>query len=100
MSNITEFNNKAMLNSSEKKPYKPIIISDNGLELIEFISVDCTSSEGEWHSDSEVKIDKLGYVVRNGVKTKEFWDCCITSDEKPLRIKIRNICGDETVWEV
>lgn len=100
MSKITEFNNKAALNSSEKKPYKPIIVSDNGLELIEFISVDCTSSEGEWHSDSEIKIDKLGYVVRNGVKTKEFWDCCITSDNKPLRIKIRNICGDETVWEV
>ncbi|MDY3845856.1 MAG: site-specific DNA-methyltransferase [Eubacteriales bacterium] len=100
MSKITEFNNKAMLNSSEKKPYKPIIISDDGLELIEFISVDCTSAEGEWHSDSEIKIDKLGYVVRNGVKTKEFWDCRITSDNKPLRIKIRNICGDETVWKV
>jgi adenine-specific DNA-methyltransferase len=100
MSKIAEFNNKAMLNSSEKKPYKPIIISDEGLELIEFISVDCTSTEGEWHSDSEIKIDKLGYVVRNGAKTKEFWDCRITSDNKPLRIKIRNICGDETVWEV
>lgn len=100
MSKIAEFNNKAMLNSSEKKPYKPIIISDDGLELIELISVDCTSAEGEWHSDSEIKIDKLGYVVRNGVKTKEFWDCRITSDNKPLRIKIRNICGDETVWEV
>ena len=100
MSKIAEFNNKAMLNSSEKKPYKPIIISDDGLELIEFISVDCTSTEGEWHSDSEIKIDKLGYVIRNGVKTKEFWDCRITSDNKPLRIKIRNICGDETVWEV
>ena len=100
MSKIAEFNNKAMLNSSEKKPYKPIIISDDGLELIEFVSVDCTSVEGEWHSDSEIKIDKLGYVVRNSVKTKEFWDCRITSDNKPLRIKIRNICGDETVWEV
>lgn len=100
MSKITEFNQKAALNSSEKKPYKPIIISDDGLELIEFISVDCTSTEGEWHSDSEIKIDKLGYVVRNGVKTKEFWDCRITSDNKPFRIKIRNICGDETVWEV
>ena len=100
MSKITKFNHKAALNSSEKKPYKPIIISDDGLELIEFISVDCTSSEGEWHSDSEIKIDKLGYVIRNGVKTKEFWDCKITSDNKPLRIKIRNICGDETVWEV
>ena len=100
MSKIAEFNHKAALNSSEKKPYNPIVISDDGLELIEFISVDCTSAEGEWHSDSEIKIDKLGYVVRNGVKTKEFWDCRITSDNKPLRIKIRNICGDETVWEV
>ena len=100
MSKIAEFNNKAALNSSQKKPYKPIIISDDGLELIEFISVDCTASEGEWHSDSEIKIDKLGYVIRNGTKTKEFWDCRITSDNKPLRIKIRNICGDETIWEV
>ena len=100
LSKIAEFNHKAALNSSEKKPYNPIVISDDGLELIEFISVDCTSSEGEWHSDSEIKIDKLGYVVRNGAKTKEFWDCKITSDSKPLRIKIRNICGDETVWEV
>ena len=100
LSKIAEFNHKAALNSSEKKPYNPIVISDDGLELIEFISVDCTSSEGEWHSDSEIKIDKLGYVVRNGVKTKEFWDCKITSDNRPLRIKIRNICGDETVWEV
>ena len=84
----------------EKKPYNPIIISDDGLELIEFISVDCTSADGEWHSDSEIKIDKLGYVIRNGAKTKDFWDCRIISDKKPLRLKIRNICGDETVWAV
>lgn len=100
MSKITEFNNKAALNSSEKKPYKPIIVSDDGLELIEFISVDCTSSEGEWHSDSEIKIDKLGYVIKNGTKTKEFWDGKIPCEKKPLRLKIRNICGDETVWKI
>ena len=99
LSKITEFNRKAMLNSSEKKPYKPIIVSDDGLELIEFISVDCTSSEGEWHSDSEIKIDKLGYVIKNGTKTKEFWNGKISCEKKPLRLKIRNICGDETVWE-
>ena len=98
-SKITDFNQKAMLNSSEKKPYKPIIVSDDGLELIEFISVDCTSSEGEWHSDSEIKIDKLGYVIKNGTKTKEFWDGKISCEAKPLRLKIRNICGDETVWK-
>lgn len=100
LSKITEFNRKAMLNSSEKKPYKPIIVSDDGLELIEFISVDCTSSEGEWHSDSEIKIDKLGYVIKNGTKTKEFWNGKISCEKQPLRLKIRNICGDETVWKI
>ncbi|MBQ4547533.1 MAG: site-specific DNA-methyltransferase [Oscillospiraceae bacterium] len=97
---ITEFNEKALLNSSEKKPYKPIEISEDGLELIEFLSVDCTVTEGEWHSDSEIKIDKNGFVIVNGSKTKEFWDGCIRCEKKPLRLKIRNICGDETVWEI
>lgn len=100
LSKITEFNRKAMLNSSEKKPYKPIIVSDDGLELIEFISVDCTSADGEWHSDSEIKIDKLGYVIENGTKTKEFWNGKISCEKQPLRLKIRNICGDETVWKI
>lgn len=95
---IMEYNQKAMLNS--KKAFKPIEISEDGLELIEFLSLDCTAVEGEWHSDSEIKIDKLGYVIRNGQKTKTFWDGTIQSDKQPLRLKIRNICGDETVWEV
>ena len=81
------------------KKFTPITISDTGLELIEFLSLDCTAAEGIWHSDSEIKIDKLGYVIRDGVKTKEFWDGAITSDKQPLRLKIRNICGDETVWK-
>ena len=95
---IMEYNQKAMLNS--KKAFKPIEISEDGLELIEFLSLDCTASDGEWHSDSEIKIDKLGYVIRNGQKTKTFWDGTIQSVKQPLRLKIRNICGDETVWEV
>ena len=97
---ILEFNQKALANASEKKPYKPIVTSDEGLELIEFISLDCTAAEGEWHSDSEIKIDKLGYVIVNGEKTKGFWDCTIKADKKPLRVKIRNICGDESILEV
>lgn len=100
LSKIAEFNQKALLNSSAKKPYKPIEISEDGLELIEFLSVDCTAAEGEWHSDSEIKIDKNGFVVVNGNKTKDFWDGKIRCEQKPLRLKIRNICGDETVWEV
>ena len=100
LSKIAEFNHKALLNSSAKKPYKPIEISEDGLELIEFLSVDCTTTEGEWHSDSEIKIDKNGFVIINGNKTKEFWDGRIRCEKKPLRLKIRNICGDETVWSV
>ena len=99
MTKIHEYNEKALLNAG-KKGFKPIEISDEGLELIEYLSLDCTAAAGEWHSDSEVKIDKLGYVIRNGVKTKDFWDGSITSEQKPLRLKIRNICGDETVWDV
>lgn len=95
---IMEYNNKARLNA--KKAFHPIEISEDGLELIEFLSVDCTAAEGEWHSDSEIKIDKLGYVTCNGRKTKDFWNGCISADTQPLRLKIRNICGDETIWPV
>ena len=99
MTKIHEYNEKALLNAG-KKGFQPIEISDEGLELIEYLSLDCTAAAGEWHSDSEIKIDKLGYVIRNGAKTKDLWDGTITSEQKPLRLKIRNICGDETVWEI
>ena len=95
---IAEFNDKNRLNA--KKEFTPITISEEGLELIEFLRVDCTVQDGEWHSDSEIKIDKNGYVIVNGEKTKDFWDSRILCKEKPLRLKIRNICGDETVWDV
>jgi adenine-specific DNA-methyltransferase len=98
MQKIDDYNQKAFLNSSQKKPYKPIEISEYGLELIEFVSVDCTAAEGEWHSDSEIKIDKLGCVIEGGQKTKDFWDGKIRCGKKPIRVKIRNICGDETMW--
>lgn len=99
MRHINAYNQKCELNSKGKK-FKPIVISEEGLELIEWLSVDCTATEGEWHSDSEIKIDKLGFIIKNGIKTKEFWDGAIKSETKPLRLKIRNICGDETVWKV
>lgn len=99
MRHINAYNQKCELNSNGKK-FKPIVISEEGLELIEWLSVDCTKTDGEWKSDSEIKIDKLGFVIKNGTKTKDFWDGTIKSETKPLRLKIRNICGDETVWKV
>ena len=98
---IEEVNLKGQQQSIAKgKAFKPIEISDEGLETIEWISVDCSTADKQapWHSDAEVKIDRLGYVILNGKKTQEFWDATIKCDQMPLRMKIRNICGDETVY--
>lgn len=94
---INEFNQKAMTNS--KKKFVPIELSLEGLEAIEMVSLDCTTTEenAPWHSDSEIKIEKDSTITINGHKTSGFWDGTIHSDTKPLRMKIRNICGDETI---
>lgn len=98
---IGEFNQKGNLQSIAKgKKFNPINISEEGLELIELIALDCKNKEGEWHSTTEIKIDKLGYIIKDGVKSKEFWDGKILSEKKPLRIKVRNISGDETIKTV
>lgn len=98
---IGEFNQKGNLQSIKRgKAFNPINISEESLELIELIALDCENTDGQWHSTTEIKIDKLGYVITNGVKSKNFWDGKITSDKKPLRIKVRNISGDETIKTV
>ena len=102
-SKIKDFNSKGQLQSEKsKKPFNPITLSEDGLETIEFLSLDCTSADtaSPWHSDSEVLIDRLGYVRKNGKETKELWNGTIESEKKPLRLKIRNICGDETIYQL
>lgn len=98
---INEFNLKGEQQALLKgKAFKRLRLSNEGLEAIEWLSLDCTNADqnAPWHSDSEIKIDKNGFVIRNGRKTTENWDGSITSENKPLRLKVRNICGDETVW--
>ena len=103
---IDELNEKArqqhMIRLSEGKAsqFEPLELSPEGLEAIEMLSLDCVSADKDdvWHSSEEIKMDRLGYVVRNGRKTDRFWDGCICSDAKPLRLKIRNICGDESIY--
>jgi len=107
---INEYNHKKQLQTLKAKEkdkdtkFSPILLSDTELETIEWVSLDCTAADGdEWHSDAEVKIEKSCYVRRNGGKeSKEPWDGTIrTQDERrPLRMKIRNICGDETVFKL
>ena len=98
---INEYNEKMKAQFIVKGgKIKYIEVSEEGLELIEMISLDCTSDKGIWHSDEEIKIDKLGYVIENTTKTKNFWNGKIKFTKKPFRIKIRNISGDESIYTV
>ena len=107
---INEYNNKKQLQDLKAKEtdkprqFTPILLSDTELETIEWLSLDCTSTDSEeWHSDAEVKIEKNCHVRRNGGKeTKEPWDgtICTKDERKPLRLKVRNICGDETIFKL
>ena len=83
-SKIKDFNSKGQLQSEKsKKPFNPITLSEDGLETIEFLSLDCASADtaSPWHSDSEVLIDRLGYVRKNGKDTKELWNGTIESEK-------------------
>lgn len=87
-------------NNNSKKNFSPIKISKNGLELIELIGFDCKSKTGVWHSDKEIKIAPDGYVVEDGKKSKTFWNAKVVCNKKPVRMKIRNIAGDETIINI
>ena len=93
---IAEFNESSLLNQKKDKKFKEIKISDEGLEMLEAVFIDCGKKKGVWHSDVSLKIDKFGYVILNGEKTGKLWDGTIPCPSKPLRIRTRNICGDET----
>ncbi len=99
---IQAFNQKAMVQHANGKgaEFHPVTVSEHGLDTIEWISVDCTCADADqpWHSDSEIKIDRSGHVVRDGMKTRELWDGSLVCPSQPLRMKIRNICGDETTF--
>lgn len=101
---ITEYNERLLQQPiySKRRP-TPITLSEEGLEQIEYLSLDCTHSDGPWHSDTELIIDKLGRVTLDGTDTKELWDGSLaypSSGKHPLRIKVRNICGDETIFSL
>lgn len=96
---IDSFNMKCAQND-KKGTFKPITFSENGLELIEMVSLDYNNNDGPWKSDYELKIDITSKVIRNGEKTNEYWDGKIPCAQKPARIKVRNICGDETIFTV
>ena len=94
---VDEFNSKKVRNGQttiedeEEKsaPKKKIVISNNGLELIEAVLFDTTlRKNGVWVSNIELE-DKAG--VKD--KIKAIYQLPV----KKFRMKIRNIAGDEIV---
>ncbi len=70
-------------------------LSVNGLECIEWLSVDCTNSEGVWHSAAEARIDAKNRLWLDGQKQSGAWDGRLRCTTRPLRLKVRNVAGDE-----
>ena len=66
--------------------------------MLEAVFIDCGNGKKKdvFHADVSLKIDKFGYAILNGEKTGKLWDGTIPCPSKPLRIRTRNICGDET----
>ena len=97
---INEYNQKGNANPG-KKGFTPIRISDEGLETIETIAADCSKDDKEpFHADRELKIDKYGHVILDGVPTGKLWNGTLTLPDKPRRLRFRNICGDESIFFV
>ena len=96
---IEEYNQRGEANPG-KRGFTPIRLSEEGLETLEAVAADCTSATGPFHADRDLRVDKLGRVILDGVKTGEFWDGTLSLPRKPLRLRFRNICGDESVVPV
>ena len=73
----------------------PVGLSADGLECIEWLSVDCTASEGPWTSAAEAKIDAKNRLTLNGVRQAAKWDGSLLCAVAPKRLRVRNVAGDE-----
>ena len=76
----------------------PAGLSNDGLECIEWLSVDCVSAQGPWTSSMEAKIDSKNRLWLAGIKQTAAWDGTLTvpaASGKPLRLRARNVAGDE-----
>ena len=98
--------------NDKNNSFKPIKISKSGLECIEYIAVDCESDDlsKPFNATVDIYIDDKGLAHYNCQTKKtdakgktvkfDIWDGSIKSVEQPLKLKVRNICGDETIIKI
>jgi hypothetical protein len=73
----------------------PVGLSQDGLECLEWLSLDCEAAEGPWHSTVEVRIDMKNRLIQNGVRQSTPWDGTLLCAATPKRLRVRNVAGDE-----
>jgi len=73
----------------------PVGLSQDGLECIEWLSIDCVALDGPWHSSVEAKIDAKNRLILNGVRQTGRWDGSLLCADAPKRLRLRNVAGDE-----
>ena len=73
----------------------PAGLSQDGLECIEWLSLDCVAEDGPWHSSVEAKIDVKNRLSLNGVRQTTAWNGALLCAAEPQRLRVRNVAGDE-----
>jgi adenine-specific DNA-methyltransferase len=73
----------------------PVGLSQDGLECIEWLSLDCVAFDGPWHSSAEAKIDAKNRLILSGVRQIGRWDGSLLCATAPKRLRLRNVAGDE-----
>lgn len=73
----------------------PVGLSADGLECIEWLSLDCSATEGPWCSAVEAKIDAKNRLILGGVRQSTPWDGTLLCASAPKRLRVRNVAGDE-----
>lgn len=65
--------------------------------VIYYLSCAFVNLDAHLYPDWGTKIDKDRTITINGCKTSDLWTGTIHADTTPLRMKICNVCGDETI---
>lgn len=78
----------------------PVGLSVDGLECIEWLSVDCVAVEGVWTSSAEAKVDVKNRLTVNGVRQPHRWDGTLLCQNLPKRLRVRNVAGDEVTVDL
>ena len=85
-----------MFNQVRDLPHKTICKEQETFKIY-YLSCTFINLDALLHTPWEIKIEKGCSVTINCRKTSDLWDGTIHANTNPLRMKICNVDGDETI---